>query len=57
MMAVMILGVPQVHSCNTGTGLRASWGMSLSDVEICLVIMPGEEARMGIRTHQTRMTG
>jgi hypothetical protein len=29
MMAVMILGAPQVHSCNMGAGLRASWDTSL----------------------------
>ncbi len=48
MMAIMILGAPQVLSCNTGACLRAPWDVSLSDVEICLVDTPGEEARMGI---------
>jgi hypothetical protein len=48
MMAVMILGVPQVQGCNTGAGLRASWGVPLSDVEICPAVTPGREARMEV---------
>ncbi len=46
MMAVMILGAPQVSSCNTVTRLRTQGTTSLSDVEICPVVMPSKEAKM-----------
>ncbi len=45
-MAMMILGAPQVYSCNTRTSLRTQGTTSLSDVEICPVVMPSEEAKM-----------
>ncbi len=47
MMAVMILGMPQVYSCNTGTGLRMPWDESLSEAEICPVAL-SEEVRLRI---------
>ncbi len=47
MMAVMVLGMPQVHSCHTGTSLEMLWGGGMSDPRICPPIMPGNEMRMG----------
>jgi hypothetical protein len=35
MMAVMVLGMLQVHSCHTTTGLEMSWGGSVSEPRIC----------------------
>jgi hypothetical protein len=35
MMAVMVLGMPQVHSCNIATGREVSWGMSMLEPRIC----------------------
>ena len=46
MMAVMILGAPQVYSCNIGTSLRTPWTTPLSDMEICPVVTFGEETKM-----------
>lgn len=43
MMAVMILGAPQVYSCNAETSLRTPGTTPLSDVEICPVVMLREE--------------
>jgi hypothetical protein len=39
MMAVMVLGMPQVHSCHTGTRPEASWGERMSEVRICPPIL------------------
>jgi hypothetical protein len=49
MMAVMILGAPQVYSCNIGAGLRTQGITSLSDVEICPMVVPSEEVKTGSR--------
>ncbi len=35
MMAVMVLGMPQVHSCHTTTGHEMSWGGSTSEPRVC----------------------
>jgi hypothetical protein len=35
MMAVMVLGMPQVHSCHTTTGHEMSWGGSMLEPRIC----------------------
>jgi hypothetical protein len=43
MMAVMILGAPQVYSCNIGKSLRTPWTTPLSDMEICPVVTFGED--------------
>jgi hypothetical protein len=43
MMAVMILGAPQVYSCNAEMSLRTPGTTPLSDVEICPVVMLREE--------------
>jgi hypothetical protein len=34
MMAIMVLGMPQVYSCNIATGCKASWGMGTSEPRI-----------------------
>jgi hypothetical protein len=47
MMAVMILEAPQVYSCNIGEGLRTQGILSLSDVEICPIVVPSEEVKTG----------
>ncbi len=38
MMAVMVLGMPQVHSCHTITGHEMSRGRSMSEPRICTLI-------------------
>ncbi len=43
MMAVMVLGMPQVHSCHTGTGLEMSWGGDMAEPRICPPVMSGNE--------------
>jgi hypothetical protein len=35
MTAVMVLGMPQVHSCHTTTGPQMSWGGSMLEPRIC----------------------
>jgi hypothetical protein len=35
MMAVMMLGMPQVHSCHTSTSSEMSWGGDMSEPRIC----------------------
>jgi hypothetical protein len=35
MMAVMVLGMPQVHSCHTSAGLEMSWGGGMTEPRIC----------------------
>jgi hypothetical protein len=47
MMAVMILEAPQVYSFNIGAGLRTQGITSLSDVEICPIVVPREEVKTG----------
>ncbi len=42
MMAMMILAVWQVYSCNTGTGLGMPWDASLPEAEICPVTPSGK---------------
>jgi hypothetical protein len=43
MMAVMVLGMPQVYSCNVATGREMSWGMGMSEPEICPPVGSGRE--------------
>ncbi len=43
MMAVMVLGMPQVHSCHTSTGFEMSWGGDMSEPRNCSPIMTGNE--------------
>jgi hypothetical protein len=43
MMAVMVLGMPQVHSCNIATGREVSWGMSTPEPRICPPVGTGRE--------------
>ncbi len=43
MMAVMVLGMPQVHSCHTGTSPETLWGGEMSDPRICPTVMPRSE--------------
>jgi hypothetical protein len=45
MMAVMVLGMPQVHSCHISTSPEMLWGRGMSDLRICPPIMPGNEVR------------
>jgi hypothetical protein len=47
MMADMILGAPHVYSCNIGAGLRTQGITSLSDVEICPMVMSSKEVKTG----------
>ncbi len=43
MMAVMVLGMPQVYSCNIATWREVSWDMSMSDSRICPPVGTGGE--------------
>jgi hypothetical protein len=43
MMAVMVLGMPQVHSCHISTGSEMSWGGDMSELRICPPIPTGNE--------------
>jgi hypothetical protein len=43
MMAVMVLGMPQVHSCHTSAGLEMSWGGDMAESRICPPVMIGSE--------------
>jgi len=43
MMAIMVLGMPQVYSCNIATGCEASWGMGTSEPRICPPVGSGGE--------------
>jgi hypothetical protein len=43
MMAVMVLGMPQVYSCNTAPGREVSWGMGMSEARICPPVGSGRE--------------
>ncbi len=43
MMAVMVLGMPQVHSCHASTGLEMSWGGDMAEPRICLPVMSRNE--------------
>ncbi len=42
-MALMVLGMPQVYSCNTATGCEALWGMDISEPRICPPVGSGRE--------------
>jgi hypothetical protein len=41
MMAMMVLGMPHVHSCHTNTGHEMSGGMSMSEPRVCPPIATG----------------
>jgi hypothetical protein len=41
MMAVMVPGMPQVHSSHANTGFEMSWGGDMSEPRICPPIMTG----------------
>jgi hypothetical protein len=45
MMAVMVLGMPQVHSCHISTSPEMLWGGGMSNPRICPPIKPGNEVR------------
>jgi hypothetical protein len=42
-LAVMVLGMPQVHSCHATTGHEMSWGRSVLEPRICPLIATGRE--------------
>ncbi len=44
MMAVMVLDMPQVHSCHTTTGLEMSWGGGMLKPRICPLMTTGIES-------------
>ncbi len=43
MMAVMVPGMPQVHSSHANTGFEMSWGGDMSEPRICPPIMTGNK--------------
>jgi hypothetical protein len=53
MMTVMVLGMPQVHSCHTTTGREVLWGESVSEPRICPPITTGIES--GISAVEERL--
>ncbi len=42
-MAVMVLGMPQVHSCHTSTSSEMSWGKDMSEPWTCPPVVTGNE--------------
>jgi hypothetical protein len=46
MMAVMVLGMPQVYSCNIAAGREMSWSTGMSESGICPPV--GTERENGI---------
>jgi hypothetical protein len=48
MMAMMVLGMPQVHSCHATTGHEMSWGGSGLEPRICPLIATGRENGISI---------
>ncbi len=52
MMAVMVLGMPQVHSCHTGTSPETPWGGEMSDPGICPPVMSRSEMRISATEEQ-----
>jgi hypothetical protein len=45
MMAIMVLGMPQVHGCHAGADPRMPWDRKMPEVEVCLPTML--EGRIG----------
>jgi hypothetical protein len=56
MMAVMVLGMPQVHSCHANTGFEMSWGGVMSESRICPLIMTGNERGISAAGEQGRVS-
>jgi hypothetical protein len=49
MMAMMVLGMPQVHSCHTSAGSGMSWGGNMAEPRICPpVIVEGENGILAV---------
>ncbi len=55
MMAIMVLGMPQVYSCNIATGREASWGMGTSEPRICPPVGSGREIEISVVKEQLDM--
>jgi hypothetical protein len=49
MMAVMILGAPQVYGCHASGDLRVQGVFSLSDPAVCPMITPGKKVKTRMR--------
>jgi hypothetical protein len=45
MMAVMVLGMPQVHSCHASASPEVLWGGGMSEARICPPVMFRDETR------------
>jgi hypothetical protein len=43
MMAVMVLGMPQVHSCQTSTGPAVMWDSEIMEARVCPPVRLGDE--------------
>jgi hypothetical protein len=56
MMAVMVLGMPQVHSCHANTGFEMSWGGDMMEPRICPLTMTGEERGISAAGEQDRLS-
>jgi hypothetical protein len=52
MMAIMVLGMPQVYSCNITTGCEVSVGMDTSEPRICPPIGFGEGVGISATTEE-----
>ncbi len=53
MMAMMVLGMSQVHSCQITTGPEMSWGGSTLEPRICPLVATGIES--GISAVEERL--
>ncbi len=52
MMALMVLGMPQVYSCNIATGCRAPLGAGVSEPRICPPVGSGGEIGISAMTEE-----
>jgi hypothetical protein len=43
MMAVMVLGMPQTHSCHGSVGLRMPWDETVSEAKVCQPVGLGDK--------------
>jgi hypothetical protein len=52
MMALMVLGMPQVYSCNIATGCGAPLDAGISDPKICPPVGSGEKIVISVTTEE-----
>ncbi len=52
MMAVMVLGMPQVHSCHGSADLGMLWNGEVSEVRVCLPTMLKDKVEVSVMGEQ-----